>query len=183
MFDTELHLLDDVLGSETHRFKVIVLFLLPDPSDTLDLGVNHEGITHRVGQNGSIFSGDSIGGETLFVPTSDHRLVGQKLNGVYAGGSGDVVFVQVSEELVINNQLTILFVERAGVGNESRCHQDVSSQETQIRLELNDRVTPTFIFGSQGLDESLGEIQTIGATGRFSHGCFFDRHSFVVFGD
>ena len=44
-FDSDLKFPVDVLGAKTERFEFIIFFFLTDPRDTLQLRIDHEGVS------------------------------------------------------------------------------------------------------------------------------------------
>jgi len=99
--------------------KVVALFLFLQPGDTLKLGINDKRVSLRACKNGTILSGDTIGGEFLIVPPGDLGLISKDIERVSVWAHWDLKLLEEVKESHIGDHITELLVEGSNIRNES----------------------------------------------------------------
>lgn len=160
MLNGNLQLPVDCLGSQSKTLEFILLFLLPDPRNTLKLRIDNKGISLTVGQDSTILNWDLVRWQGLLVPLGSRRLVCEQLNWVHRWTHRDFVSLEVLVELLFNHDVPELFVEWPGVGDEGRWHQNVTHNDLNLFVKDNNWLCPSFILTAQGFDQSLSQIKS-----------------------
>jgi hypothetical protein len=97
---------------------VTVLLLLSQPSNTLELRINNEGVSLRGRQNGTILDGHIIRRQVLVVPGGDLSRVSQNKEWVGFGVHGNLVLLEEGHKLFIHDLHSELLVEGSNIGDE-----------------------------------------------------------------
>lgn len=85
LLDSHLDGLDHLGVVKTGDLQVGVLLTLLQPGDTLKLRINDEGVALRVGEDGTVLSGDAIGRQLLGLPGGGLGIIGQNQERVVVG--------------------------------------------------------------------------------------------------
>ena len=115
--DSELNSLDHLGICQPSDLQLVTIGLL-DPNNTLELRINHEGVSLRVGQDSTILSGYSIWRKTVVVPSCFDSIINQNIQRIRVCRFGDVVLLEEWYEVFKHNSITELLVERTNIGNE-----------------------------------------------------------------
>lgn len=174
-----LNSLDELGVGESSDLHVTVLLLLSQPSDTLQLGIDNEGVPLRCRQNRTVLDRHFIRRQVLVVPVGDLGRVGQHQKRVSFGVHGDFVLLEERHELLIHDLHSELLVEGSNIGHEGRGEQYISDNLSQSVLQFSNGIGPTSAFRTKSCNQTVGHVELRSTLSGFGLSSILVIHNFL----
>lgn len=148
MFNGDLKFSINSFWTQPQALQFIFFFFFSNPWNTLELGINHQGISLTVCQNCTIFNWHLIRWKDLFVPFSCCCFISEQLDRIHVQTHWNFVCFKVLFEIFLYHDVSESFVEGPSIGYKGRWHQNVTNNDLNLFIQNNYWLTPPFILTS-----------------------------------
>mmetsp|Transcript_141846 Transcript_141846/g.272397 ORF Transcript_141846/g.272397 Transcript_141846/m.272397 type:complete len:289 (+) Transcript_141846:3428-4294(+) len=160
--------------------QIIVLLFVLDPHNALQLWIDDQAPSLRVGHDGTIFAGYTVSWQALPSPLRHLGIIREDYKRIWLGTQRHVLFCQVLH-VGLNTFLTVMTSEDSNIGCEGASDQCVTRDVHEFLSGVLDCGLPNHSICGEGTDKTLGHVELCLALLRFFHDSILLSHGLIKF--